>query len=637
MVIATETQIVPFDYQLECLEILERTEKIGRKKALVILASGLGKTILSALFVKRRYLDFTKVRCLFLCHQNDVLQQAQLEYEQIFQGAVNYGFFHGEDKSGLGANILFASLQTMRDHLEKFDPNEFDVIIVDETHHIYAETYVPVVHYFQPEFLLGITATPDRMDELDIRDIYGEEVYNLPLIEALIRGLLTPIDYRLMTDEISLSKDVETPLGKLSIGSLNRTMFIPKRDDEITRIIQEKMYEVSNPRVMIFCSSIEHCEQIAGLLPNAVPIHSRMNPNDRKVRLELFKQGMFNMAVTVDMFNEALNIPEANVIVFLRSTQSMTVYLQQLGRGLRPQENKPKVLILDFVGNCERISFIYNLWEKITQERGKRLRKGRRWLIEPFLLNVDAIDFKEKIFPLIDYINNVKLGYYSTWQEASVVAMGLGIKGVMDYKMNYRKDPRLPGNPHEYYEDFPGFPIFLESKNPKYAKKYSTWQEASEKAVNLEFVDKRSYRKDCKLDSRLPKNPDRYYKDFPGWLLFLQTDTYKTCNEAAIAARKLGIRSCIQYSREKLYKQDPKLPAAPDQIYTDFPGWEKFLGTDERDFYKTWQEASIAAIQLGIKNGREYSKTYGQDPFLPFHPSIQYKDFPGWSKFLGKK
>lgn len=416
-IIKTEV-IVPHPHQAECLDALEEVEKNGQNKALVVMATGLGKTILAALFVRNKFTNPLNRSCLFLCHQNDILSQAKRDFKRVLGDEVTYGFYHGEDKRGQGCNIVFASFQTLRENPTKFHPKEFDLIIVDETHHILASTYEKIIRYFNPSFLLGITATPDRLDGLDIREIYGKEVFSLPLSEALSRGLLSPVEYKLMTDEMVSLKKIDTDKGKMNMKLLNSLIFIPKRDEEIVNIIQNHMSELVSPRVMIFCSSIEHCERIAELISGAVPIHSEVPSAERKMRLELFRQGTFKVGVTVDMFNEALDIPETNLLVFLRTTSSFTIFTHQLGRGLRIHENKKKVTVLDFVGNCERVSMVCRLFREVREKRTNFFKDVPDSNFKPefdsfFVADVDGCEFREKVIPLFELLETLRIIKFS--------------------------------------------------------------------------------------------------------------------------------------------------------------------------------------------------------------------------------
>jgi len=356
-----------FGYQRAGLAAIARARKARSRKALVVMASGLGKTVTAAFDVKR-WLQNHGGKVLYLCHQNDILEQARNTFEAVLGHRYKYGYFHGHEKSHRGATCVFASFQTMRESRRTFKRNEFSYIVVDESHHGQATTYLPTLQYFTPDFLLGITATPDRRDLRDIRKIYGQEVFSLPLEVALAKGLLAKVDYRLLTDDLQNLDVLDTPVGRLSVRYLNKKLFVPRRDEEIARIIRRHMRKVDAPRVIIFCASVKHCDKLAAHLPESVAIHSRLSPNEQRARLRMFRDGLVNAILTVDKFNEGVDIPDANLIVFLRSTTSRTIFFQQLGRGLRRARGKESVVVLDFVANCERLQTINDLWEKVGEE-----------------------------------------------------------------------------------------------------------------------------------------------------------------------------------------------------------------------------------------------------------------------------
>lgn len=372
------------------------------------MASGLGKTATAA-FDARRLLS-PGGRLLYLCHQNDILAQARETFEEVLGSQYTYGYLHGGGKDGLAADVMFASLQTMRGWMELFPRDEFQVVVVDESHHSHARTYRPVVEYFQPEFLLGLTATPDRTDLRDIRTLYGPEVFSLPIEVALARRLLTDVDYRLMTDEIQNLSVLDTPVGRLSIRELNRTIFVPKRDREIVRIIMDRIAEegITDPRIGVFCPSIDYCDRFAPAMPHGAPFHSRISYDAYQDRLRRFREGRLQALVTVDKFNEGIDVPDMNVVVFLRSTQSRTVFFQQLGRGLRKAPGKTKVLVLDFVANCQRLIMVQQLWkdvQDVTEGPGGGDVEG------PFTLHIGATPFTETKVDIFAVIAAIRGGY----------------------------------------------------------------------------------------------------------------------------------------------------------------------------------------------------------------------------------
>lgn len=398
----------PYPHQQDGLERLDDARRRGKTRALVVMASGLGKTVTAALDAKR-WLERHGGRMLYLCHQNDILAQARATFEVVLGGSYSYGYFHGLEKTRRRVDCLFASFQTMHGARERFQLGEFSYVVVDESHHGTAYTYRPTIEYFKSGFLLGITATPDRTDLQSIREIYGEEVFSLPLEDALAQGLLTSVNYRLMEDEIQNREVLDTPLGELSIELLNKKLFIPKRDEEIAGVIQKWMARVKNPRVMVFCPSVAHCDKLAAHLPGAVPIHYRLSDRAQRERLAAFRSGKADIVLTVDKFNEGIDVPEVNVIVFLRSTASRMLYFQQLGRGLRKAPGKDQVLVLDFVANCERLQTVIHLWRAVeAKTQGPRGQPQEAMTVN---IRVGEIEFTDKTRQILEVIDGIREGY----------------------------------------------------------------------------------------------------------------------------------------------------------------------------------------------------------------------------------
>ena len=569
--------ITPFTYQGECLGCINHARSMGETRALVVMATRLGKTITAA-FDFKRFLGGKKTRLLYLCHKTDILYQARSEFELILGQEKTFGFFHGKEKNFHEVDCLFSSFETVRNYIDIFDPEEFDYIVVDESHHSHAETYLPIIRFFKPKFLLGITATPNRMDLKDITEIYGKPVFELPLEKALALGYLTPLDYRILTDEIEIKKILEIDGKKWSVSALNHQIFVPKRDKEIARIIAMETSRIKDAKTIIFCSSVNHCDQLVRLIPDSLTIHSKIPQKERDIRLEMFRSDMLNTVITVDCFNEGIDIPRANVIVFLRSTASRTIFLQQLGRGLTKSEGKDKVIVLDFVANIERIKAVQEMYRKVKELLPAQRPRRPVGNSEPITLEIGKVLFHERKIGLTDLLERIlKKEPYLTWQEAQKAAIILGICSVLEYHNMYRKDPRLPSNPTRNYEDFPGWIVFLQLKNY-----YPTWQEASK------------------------------------------------------AAQNLGIKFIKAYLRGA-YKSDPKLPPRPDLFYADYPGGIPFLGRKEKEFYSTWRKASKAAKNLGIRGKDDYIERYRVDCKLPSTPQNFYSNFPGWPKFLGNE
>jgi superfamily II DNA or RNA helicase len=612
-------------------------------RALVVLATGLGKTLTAAFIAKA----FRAKRVLFLAHSNFILDHAMREFRMVFDEKTVMELYNGMSKNGAAeADMVFATWQTMSTHLREWARNHFDLIIVDEAHHSEADTYKPVLKYFTgPK--LGITATPDREDEADIRGIFGPEVINITLEEAIARGWLPRIEYHVITDE-SLDEDAlqkiaaEIHAGKrrFTMAEVNRRIFIKKRDVEVTRIINGY-----NEKAIVFCASIAHAERMKKSLKLAATFHSgkgRWQAESWKKNqavLEGLKNGLFRRVCAVNAFNEGVNVPSVGLVAFCRVTGSITIFRQQLGRGCRP--GKDKLIVLDFVGNLERIQLVLEMMNRISdlheQFTPKREREREGYIRERFEVSGRGFEFtfSDKVVDLMKILEHCERETYPTWQEASQVVMQWGISSVLEYKRRYKEDNRLPSNPNLTYPDFPGYPIFFGKKTGGF---YPTWQEASRAVKRLKISSRREYDKRYREDARLPSSPSYVYPNFPSFLVYLGKRTgrvYKTWQEASEATIRLGISSWKQYINR--YKRDGRLPSDPRKKYKNFPGWAKFFGKEAKNLYPTWQAAGRAAINLGISGQIEYNRRHDEDNRLPGNPYHMYKDFPGFPIFLRKR
>lgn len=681
-----------FDYQQVALEKIVDAFKT-KVAALVVMACGLGKTVVAAAWARGELIEGRKG--LFLCHENGILDQALGEFQNVVGPEYCLKTFYGDRKDWNAdkADIVFASFQTFVTHKHAFFENEFDFVVVDESHHGQAPTYRDVILYFKPKKLLGITATPDREDMKDIREIFGEEVVNYTLVEALARGWLTPVEYRVLNDRLShwklkrIMKEVLEEGRRVSIKQLNETIFIDKRDEEIAQVI--KSYTGNDKKAIIFCENTRHADNFQPFLESALTYHCKVKGGrkENRNRLAAFRKGSLQQVLAVDKFNEGVDVPDTEVIVFLRCTDSKTVFYQQLGRGLRKIPGKNKVLVLDFVANCERLMMI----KELRDDAGKFPVDGDPLPKDPFRASGSSFDFifSNDLIDIIGLIRRISQPLYETWQEASRVALSLGIEWQPQYLLRYKEDPRLPSAPYKYYPDWPGWPTFFgRARRP-----YDTWQDASEAAIDLGLESEMEYKNLYKDDCRLPGAPNNFYSDFPDWYTFLgkqKVDLYGTLEEAMEVAIRIGFNGLIDY-KKRAQKIDPRLPTAPQRFsgfpgweiflgkyystwqeagsvcarhgvrtktdylffrrkkvdrklpakphiyYKDFPGWDKFLSVERPEYYKTWQEAGAVAAKLGFVRNKDYKRNHGIDPMLPPYPEIYYPDFPGWTKFFGKR
>lgn len=341
---------------------LDSFDKTG--KALVDMAMGLGKTRVAA-YVARKYLGHGK--CLFLCHRNHGLEQSMGEFRKVLGGTVKMGLFHGRKKCWEDVDILFASFQTFARWKHLFPKDRFPLIIVDEAHYGQAPTFKGVIDYFVSKALLGLTGTPDRMDQKDIREIFGPHVIRVTVEEAIAQGLLAEVEYHLITDNLHHSKfrkivrQVLEQGKRISLKQLNETIFIKARDEKVAEI----MLGYGKRKTIVFCESIRHAKNFHRYLPGSRLYHSRLSSAENHETLGRFRSGECQCVITVDMMNECIDIPDVEMIVFLRCTDSMKIFLQQLGRGLRKTSSKGKVIVLDFVANAKRVMMVREIVEKI--------------------------------------------------------------------------------------------------------------------------------------------------------------------------------------------------------------------------------------------------------------------------------
>ncbi len=392
--------------QNEALKALEKAHKDGKNQGLIVMAPGLGKTRVAALDVKAYLKKHKDARILFICHGAEILLHAKDEFRGFFGDTYSFGFFcNAFEKCSKRVDFLFATFQTMLKDKKKFKPETFDYIVVDECHHAKADGWEKVATYFKPKFILGLTATPERMDRRDITEIFGEPTFGKDLYGAIQEGLLSNVEYRLILDDIEALLDVvnETNDEKLTLGELNKKVFVPKRDEEIVKLIKAHSKGKKNPRTMIFCSSIEHAENISKLIKDSKVVHSLLPQDVNRENIKSFQNGNLRTIVSVNKLNEGVDIPETDVVVFLRSSGSKTIIQQQLGRGLRPVEGKDNVLVLDFVANCER------LLEFLTISRqafnGKKRNPTER---DKFIVKIGSTRFEANEIKILEYLKKAK-------------------------------------------------------------------------------------------------------------------------------------------------------------------------------------------------------------------------------------
>ena len=336
--------------QEKALEKLEELRVKKEKKALVIAATGSGKTYLSAFDVKK----VQPKTLLFLVHRENILLSAKKSFETILGDNFTYGLYTGNKKEE-DKNYIFSTIQTMTNSFSNFSQNHFDYIIIDEAHHVTSPSYKKVIEYFKPKFLLGLTATSNRMDGNSIYEIFDENIAcDIRLNDALEHNLVVPFHYFGICDINTIDYE-NVDLNKIDV--LAKLLSVNKRVD----FIIDKMNFYSNSgnkrKVLGFCVSKEHgffmSEKFNEKGINSLCLTSEDSIQKREETIKKLEDEKDSLEVifTVDIFNEGIDIPSVNQVVMLRNTQSSIIFIQQLGRGLRKHDSKEYVTIIDFIGN----------------------------------------------------------------------------------------------------------------------------------------------------------------------------------------------------------------------------------------------------------------------------------------------
>lgn len=410
------TPLKPNSMQVSFISNLEKMVQSGEDKALLISATGTGKTYASAFAM--RSLNFKRV--LFLVHRNQIVKQAKASYERVFGDTRTMGIVTG-DKQELDKDYLFATIQTMSKEsiYMQYDPEYFDAIVYDEAHHASANSYKKLMAYFKPKFTLGMTATPDKRDDQfegkNIYELFNHQIaYEIRLQEALEEDLLCPFHYFGITD-IDMHDE--------SSKEVNDFKYLTS-DERVTRVMEQATYYgYSGSRVkgLIFCSRVDEAKDLSSkfnekgwrtlVLSGANTEKEREEAIERLTMDESVNekgQGQLDYILSVDVFSEGVDIVEINQVIMLRPTESPIVFIQQLGRGLRKADDKEFVVVLDFIGNYNN-NFMIPI--ALSGDRTYNKDNIRRYVLEGarIIPGSSTIHFdeiaKKKIFKAIDNAN----------------------------------------------------------------------------------------------------------------------------------------------------------------------------------------------------------------------------------------
>lgn len=381
--------IQPYYYQKEILEKLQvEREVFGRTKNLLVAATGVGKTVISAFDYKRyRQQHRNSSKLLFVAHREEILQQSLDTFRVILKDA-NFGDMLVGQNTPTSIEHLFVSIQSFNSKKldEHISPDFYDFMIVDEFHHAAAKTYQKLLDHFQPKLLLGLTATPERMDGKDILSYFnGRIAAEIRLTEAINQKLLSPFQYFSVSDTVDLSK-LKWSRGGYDVKELENVYTSNSiRTNQIIKSIYKYVTDIEQVKGLGFCVSVAHAKYMADYFNqvgiSSVALHGKSGSQARQEAQEKLVRGEIRFIFVVDLYNEGIDIPEVNTILFLRPTESLTVFLQQLGRGLRLAEGKECLTVLDFVGQAHKN---YNFEDKFRALLGRTKHSIRHYVEHGF-------------------------------------------------------------------------------------------------------------------------------------------------------------------------------------------------------------------------------------------------------------
>lgn len=448
----------PRGAQIEALCALEDTRAEGAKRALVQAATGVGKTYLAA-FDSKSY-----ERVLFVAHREEILKQAAVSFRNV-RNSEDYGFFTGEEKS-TDKSVIFASVATLgrSEYLSEkyFAPDYFQYLVIDEFHHAVNEQYQRIVKYFKPQFLLGLTATPERMDGRNIYELCDYNVpYEISLKDAINKGMLVPFHYYGIYDDTDYS-GLHLIRGRYDEKELNETYIgnVHRHD-----LIYKYYCKYGSKKALGFCCSRAHAEEMAKEFCErgipSVAVYSNANgtySEERGKAIEKLKSGEIRVIFSVDMFNEGVDITSVDMVMFLRPTESPIVFLQQLGRGLRRSKGKEYLNVLDFIGNYEKAGRVRFLLTGRTLEKNEYYNPADRSAFPDDCL----IDFDMKLIDLFSEMDKkhlkikdqIRNEYYRVKELLGRIPSRMDLFTYMDDDIYRVAITHSKDNPFKRYLDF---------------------------------------------------------------------------------------------------------------------------------------------------------------------------------------
>lgn len=446
-----QDEIIPNKMQTAALQGIEDVRSKGESKALLISATGTGKTYLSAFDVKA----YEPKRFLFIVHREQILRESIKSFQRVIQNNESeYGVLSGQRKD-YDAKYLFATIQSLSTdyNLNKFNKDDFDYIVIDEVHKSGAPSYEKVMNHFEPKFMLGMTATPERTDDINIYKIFDYNIaYEIRLQEAMEEELICPFHYFGVTD---YEKDGEIIDDTSTLSDL-------VSEERINHLIDKMNYYGHSGKMvkgLIFTSSREEAREVSILLNQkgyrTTYLTGENSHEERETAIKDLNNGILQYIITVDIFNEGIDIPSVNQVVMMRETQSSIIFIQQLGRGLRLHDNKEFVTIIDYIGNYKNNYMIPLALSGDTSFNEDILRKNT--IDTSYISGISSVNFeeiaKERIFDSIasaklSSISNLRKEYISLKNRIGKIPL------LIDFYNEKSVDPEIIGTAKKSYYSF---------------------------------------------------------------------------------------------------------------------------------------------------------------------------------------
>lgn len=513
-------RLTPNSMQVDFIDSMRKLVEAGSKKAMLISATATGKTYASAFAVR----DMKPKKMLFLVHREQIARQAQASFNRVFQDSVTTGILSGTSAQ-VDADYLFSTMQMMTkaEVHSQFEPTVFDVIIIDEVHRAGAASYQRIMDYFEPKLWLGMTASPYRTDGFDIYKLFDNNIaHEITLQQALEEDLLCPFHYFGITDlqvedglsaglEAAPSREVEeteSPNGQQHVAQIPQVYQVEREREDLGRfakiedgarvdyiIQQAQYYGYSGDRVkgLAFCRTLVEAANLSSLfnergyrtaaLTSGASIDQRLEVIERLVNDEAADR--LDYIFTVDIFNEGIDIPEVNQVLMLRPTESPTIFIQQLGRGLRKADDKDYVVIIDFIGNYKNNFMIpIALFGDRTYNKDnirKFVRESNRLIPGCSSVNFDEIS-KERIYESIDAANFSEIRLIKDSYQQLKFKLGR-IPSLLDFEVHGSIDVQLIFD----HKALGSYYIFLKKYEENYAIRLSEDKELMLKFISSKF------------------------------------------------------------------------------------------------------------------------------------------------------